>query len=110
MLNWINRKMKRKGFTLIEMVIVIAILGILIAIAVPRLAGFRDTAQDAADEASIETITKAVELYRATYDEDDEPTIEQLVKDHELLDEDASRFEIIYNEDGTFTVGVEDEK
>ena len=34
MLNWINRKMKRKGFTLIEMVIVIAILGILIAIAV----------------------------------------------------------------------------
>ncbi len=66
MLNWINRKMKRKGFTLIEMVIVIAILGILIAIAVPRFAGFRDRAQDSADKATAATIGKAAELYYAT--------------------------------------------
>ena len=66
MLNWINRKMKRKGFTLIEMVIVIAILGILIAIAVPRFAGFRGRAQDSADKATAATIGKAAELYYAT--------------------------------------------
>ena len=58
MLNWINRKIKRKGFTLIEMVIVIAILGILIAIAVPRFAGFRDNAQDGADKATAATLAK----------------------------------------------------
>ncbi|MFY9482745.1 MAG: prepilin-type N-terminal cleavage/methylation domain-containing protein, partial [Tissierellaceae bacterium] len=66
MLNWINRKMKRKGFTLIELVIVIAILGILIAIAVPRFAEFRDRAQGSADKATAATIGKAAELYYAT--------------------------------------------
>ncbi|MFY9286563.1 MAG: prepilin-type N-terminal cleavage/methylation domain-containing protein [Tissierellaceae bacterium] len=66
MLKWFNKKRNKKGFTLIEMVIVIAILGILIAIAVPRLAGFRDRAQDSADKATAATIGKAAELYYAT--------------------------------------------
>ena len=54
MLKWINKKRNKKGFTLIELVIVIAILGILIAIAVPRLAGFRIRSRYAADKATAE--------------------------------------------------------
>lgn len=135
MLNWINRKMKRKGFTLIEMVIVIAILGILIAIAVPRLAGFRDSAAKRADEATAETIEKAANLYVATHGEDgatalgapatggqveDIEGFVETLQNAKLLDDsdtlyspqqDGMEYEITYNEDnGEFTVEVKQAK
>lgn len=47
---------KKKGFTLIELVVVIAILGILALIAVPRLAGFTDQGKRSAATAEAKTI------------------------------------------------------
>ena len=129
MLKWFNKKRNKKGFTLIEMVIVIAILGILIAIAVPRLAGFRDSAQVAADEATAETIEKAANLYVANEGKpgfdvlsnalgDDDDNFEEFAKileaaelldlDIDSKDADWSKFKVDKNEHD-FTVKVGDE-
>ncbi len=55
----------RKGFTLIEVVMVAAIIGTLAAIAVPRFVGSKDKAYVAAMKADLHTIALYEEQYAA---------------------------------------------
>lgn len=50
---------KKKGFTLIELIVVIAILGILAAILIPRFSGYTDKARAKACLADARTILSA---------------------------------------------------
>ncbi len=59
--NWLGKK--RKGFMLLELIIVIAIVGILAAVAVPNLVGMTNEAKVAKIQADLSTIGTAVEIY-----------------------------------------------
>lgn len=63
MLKLINKKRNKKGFTLIELVVVIAILGILAGIALPRLTNIQKKASINADVSVATTIVNSAKLY-----------------------------------------------
>ena len=66
MISTIKKRMSdEKGFTLIEMLIVIIILGILLAIAVPAYLKFKDRANNSAAQANIRAAVPAIEAYNA---------------------------------------------
>jgi type IV pilus assembly protein PilA len=70
MFNIINKLKNRKGFTLIELIVVLAVLAIIMAIAVPRFLGVQETAKVSADYSTGGMIAKAAELYVAQNEDD----------------------------------------
>jgi general secretion pathway protein G len=70
-----NRSAARNGFTLIEVLVVIVILGILAALVVPRVLERPDEARAVAAKSDIAAIVAALKLYRL--DNQRYPTTEQ---------------------------------
>lgn len=63
--NLLRRARSERGFTLIELVIVIGIIGVLAGIAVPRYSAYKTTAENNADALTARVVQTAIELYQA---------------------------------------------
>lgn len=67
-------RLGRKGFTLVEIMIVVAIIILLAAIAIPNLLRARHNANEAAAIGSCRTLSTALESYRAAQNNPQYPT------------------------------------
>jgi general secretion pathway protein G len=63
-----SHKRKRDGFTLVELVVVVLVMGILAAVAAPRMFDTYSNARENSARQSLSVLRDAIELYRAEHE------------------------------------------
>ena len=102
-MNYKINKQNAPGFTLIELVIIMVILGVLAAVAVPRLGNTIDSSEVSAEEAVIGNLRSAVEVYAM------DQVVANSVKSYPLNPFDAldtkSKNDLLYSKGWWFSSG-----
>lgn len=68
MFNWLRQQRNQKGFTLIELMIVIAIIGILAAIAIPQFNKYRARSFNTQAISDVKNVKNEAGGYYSEYD------------------------------------------
>lgn len=77
---------KQGGFTLVELMVVVAVIAILAAIAMPQFMSAADKAKNAKQVADIQIIRNATQLYMIDKSIDTPPTVEKLYQEGYLTE------------------------
>ncbi|MFN7022557.1 MAG: type II secretion system protein GspG [Phycisphaerales bacterium] len=96
-----NKRRRRAAFTLLEMMLVVAIMGILMSVAVWNIVGAGDKARIRATEGSMKTIESALKAYKT--DKGSFPNSLQALVSAKLMDDkfkDAWKRDIEYRSPG----------
>ena len=80
------KKSRKGGFTLVELMVVVAVIAILAAIAMPQFLSAADRARNAKETADIQIIKNATHLYMIDKNVDTPPTVENLYKEGYLTE------------------------
>ena len=80
------KKSRKGGFTLVELMVVVAVIAILAAIAMPQFLSAADRARNAKETADIQIIKNATKLYMIDKNVDTPPTVENLYKEGYLTE------------------------
>ncbi len=107
MLQKLNNR-NSKGFTLIELMIVIAIIGILAAIAIPNFLRYRDKAYCAKSETDAQNVLAALSSYFADPDHTAIPSLAQLTSSEELILNNPSSTTITTSGNGAIVIVGDD--
>ena len=80
------KKSRKGGFSLVELMVVVAVIAILAAIAMPQFLSAADRARNAKETADIQIIKNATQLYMIDKNVDTPPTVENLYKEGYLTE------------------------
>ena len=90
MLKWLNNKKKdNKGFSLVELIIVVAIMAILVGLLAPQYIKYVEKSRKSADASNLSEMVNALQVYAGDSDADDLPYDEYTI----TIDKDGSSVE-----------------
>lgn len=85
------KKKKLKGFTLLEMMVVLFVISILLLLFVPNIMKQKESAQNKNDESIVKVVETQMEVYEL--ETGNRPTLEELVTNEYITDKQKETYE-----------------
>lgn len=82
---WRKLRQEEQGFTLVELVVVVVILGILAGVGIQQFGNVQERARQSAHEANVKVLTSAAQMYALLNDVQTTITITEDSTDHKLV-------------------------